>query len=338
MDLKTNSIPQATPYTHPLEKKGLEAVLILNDSGLPIYGRNYSEKGLDSHEDVVLSAFISSLSNFVKIYDSEILNGFSTNQNKFFMKSEDDVIYCFVLNNNIFNLAKGLELTDVLTITLNELIKSFSVYYKMTKLNDFTEKNFLDAFEKQIDILLTFNLKKNSTIQKNSTFSPKKFIENEFIEGSFNHTFLKFGILGLIILDDQNNPIIVRDYSIKRKYNKGIDYYQRIVLTLKQFGNSKFDVLTDIGIGENRIVLKEIINFTVCFIIAEENYWNYDNQKLNSLVNILSKDMDFQLQQSAKFTYDFSHRIIKSESVHSISYKIDQLLHVNLLKFTKNST
>lgn len=339
MDLKfNNSIPQDTPYVHPMVNLGLEAVLVLNDSGLPIYVRNYSKSVLETGEDVVLSAFISSLSNFIKIYDKEELHGFSTASNKFFIKTKNELIYSFVLNSNIFNIAKGEELRAILDKTSTELVKSFTVYYNMTIMKDFIEKTFLNTFEKQIDILLSFNLRKTlkSRTVSNSLYK-KVSIEDEFLKDSFNYAFLKFGILGLIVLDDANKPFVIRDYSINRKYNSRIDYYQKIVLTLKQFGHSKLDVLTDIGIGENRIILNEIKNFTIGVVIKEENYWNFNHQELNLLLNKLLNNIEFQLHHSAKYTSNTNEKIIKSEPNQPINYKIDQLLHSNLLEFKKFS-
>ena len=56
------------------EEAGLSTILIFNDSGLPIYTRNYSNESkiipnASNDDELILSAFISSLSHFIKVYD-----------------------------------------------------------------------------------------------------------------------------------------------------------------------------------------------------------------------------------------------------------------------------
>ena len=333
MSLKytNNSLPLSTNNTHPLEQMGLSAILIFNDSGMPIYTRDYTNATSDdTGETVVISAFISSLSNFVKIYDNDLLQGFSTESNRFYVKTLDDMIYCLVLNNNIFNLGSGDLLTGILDTTVEQLVKSFNVYYKMTRTKDFIEKNFLTNFQKQIDILISFNF-------KNKEAKPKKAgqfnaLEDEFLSDSFNYSFLKHGILGLFILDADNKPLLVRDYGIHGKYNTKIDYYQRIVLTLKQYGQSNLAQLTDIGVGPNRITLKIVRDITVCIVLAEHKYWLYDYKSLNLLLIGLLHNLDFSLLKHSKFEYDFTNNSIQSTKDRSITYKIDHLLYSNLMK------
>ena len=230
----TNNSPFLNTNRKNLVQKGLSAILIVNDSGLPIYIRNFSQLKSNSNDELVFSAFISSLSNFIKIYDNDELKGFSTSTNQFYIKTVREIIYCFALNENIYALNPTQPLHYILENALDELIKSFSIYYKMTKTKDFIESNFLDAFNSQIDTILLFNLNK-AKHSTNFDISKRKdlYLQNseEFLSETFHHTFLKHGILGLYVINQENEPIIIRDYVINQKYLKQTEYYQRIVLT-----------------------------------------------------------------------------------------------------------
>ena len=327
-----------------LEKIGLSGILIFNDSGLPIYLRDFSnskgESSSNSHDDLVFSAFISSLSNFIKIYDTAdgYLKGFSTATNRFFIKNDEDLIYCLVLNSNIFYLSTGENLINILEKTLQELIKSFTVYYKMTRTKDFIEKNFLDVFENQIDSLLLVNLRKaqkNAIISNNSKNDFYQKNSEEFFSETFNHAFLKHGILGLIIFDPENNPVIIRDYVINQKYVKQTEYYQRIVLTLKQFNHFSLGPIQDIGIDDTRLFLRIEKDFTICLIISEINYWKHDPGSLSKYLDELLKNLP--LEQHLKYTINVKNNSIQQGMTHLTNYQIDQLLFENLQSIIQSS-
>lgn len=325
-----NSQSYLTSNKRTLDQIGLSGILIISDSGLPIYIKYYSNSTSDSNDDLVLSAFISSLSNFIKIYDNTELKGFTTTHHQFFIKTDNEIIYCFVLNKNIDSVGSNTNLVQSLNYTMNELIKSFSIYYKMTKTSDFIEKNFLTAFESQIDTLILFNLtkSKNNAIQ-NKTINEDFYFKNsnEFLTETFNHTFLKNGILGLFILESDNSPLIIRDYVINQKYIKLADYYQRIVLTLKHFN---FGTVLDIGIGDTRVAIRSSKSIIFCLIVSESNYWMHTTQSRKRYIDDLLKNPPISLILKPKFTYNTENNSIKSEMVYSTNYLIDQWLFNNL--------
>ena len=147
-----------------LEQIGLSGILIFNDSGIPIYLRNYSKNSPEqesSPDDIIFTAFVSSLANFIKTYDQSegFLKGFSTLTNHFYIKSVDEILYCLVLNSSIIKLGNGTDLLSILDNSFDQLVKSLGVYYKISRTKDFIEKNCLDSFEDLMDAFMFFNLK-----------------------------------------------------------------------------------------------------------------------------------------------------------------------------------
>jgi hypothetical protein len=332
-----------------LENIGLSAVIVFNDSGLPIYLKSYTgtdiEKVNESEQDsenLVFSAFISSLSNFTKMYQNEELKGFSSGGLNYYIKIKSEIIYCLVLNSNIFQLANGEKLPLILDRTLEILIRSFSVYYSMTKTKDFIEKNFLENFQYQLDTTLLFNLQNearfiNSNKGKiNTEISIKEKI-NEYFSDTFHHIFLSQGILGLFILNAENKPIIIRDYVINQKFVKSLDFYQSIALTIRQFGRNNLG-LTDFGIGENRIIIKydQNSNTIICLIISENTYWYHNFKSISTFSSSLTHNLHTIISKMPKFVYNFENNSIQSEQGHSTNYLVDNLLHTNLIKVKKN--
>lgn len=325
-----NPKPFFSAQRQTLNQVGLSGILILNDSGLPIYIRKYSNSKFSSEEELVISAFISSISNFIKIYDNTELKGFSTSHYHIFIQIADEIIYCFVLNKNILKLHANNNLPRILDSTMKELIKSFSIYYRMTKTKDFIEKNFLTAFESQIDTLLLFNLSKWKNTPYISTGTEDDFYfknSDEFLSETFNHKFLKNGILGLFVLGSDNSPLVIRDYAVNQKYIKLADYYQRIVMTLKNF---KYGTIKDIGIGDTRVAIRTTKSITFCLVISEQSYWKHIDQSEQNYIDKLLQNPPISLTLKPKYTFDSNKNSIKSEMIYSTNYLVDQWLFNNL--------
>ena len=261
----------------------------------------------------------------IKTYDKSdgVLKGFSTSTNQYYFKAVEDIFYCLVLNPNIYSLGTGAKLLSILDNSLDQLIKTFAIYHRMTKTKDFIGKNFLDTFEYQIDTILLFNLK---------NFNGKNFIKNtlsqnvqsldEFHSDTFNHEFLKNGILGLFILDSENKPIIIRDYVINQKYIKQENYYQRIVLTLK---NTYFlGGIKDIGIDDTRVILKINENYTICLIVSEDKFWKYDLKIFELYMDDLLKDLPLSIIFKPIYSYNSANQSIQSKISHPTNYQMDQ--------------
>lgn len=317
-----------------LEQIGLSGILIFNDSGIPIYLRNYSKNSPEqesSPDDIIFTAFVSSLANFIKTYDQSegFLKGFSTLTNHFYIKSVDEILYCLVLNSSIIKLGNGTDLLSILDNSLDQLVKSFGVYYKMTRTKDFIEKNFLDTFENQIDALMFFNLKTSKKFLSNNQSKLQDLQDsNEFHSETFNYSFLKNGILGIFILNHNNEPILMKDYVINQKYIKQADYYQRIVLTLK---NTYFlGTIQDIGIGNTRVIIRITRNYTICLIVAELHFWKYDSTIYSLFIDNLLKNIPLSMTSRPIYSYDLKDNTITSDIGPTISYQIDQWLIENL--------
>ncbi len=331
MNVNINSAqPFFASQQQTLVQVGFSGILIINDSGLPIYLRDYSNSQSNVDEELVLSAFISSISNFIRIYDNTELRGFTTLDHQFFIKTSNDIIYCLVLNKNILSLNFSNNLLNRLNVTVNELIRTFSIYYKMTKTNDFSENNFITAFESQIDTILLFNLSKAKNLPRlNDKPEIDNYVKNsgEFLSETFNHAFLKKGILGLFILESDNSPLIIRDYVINQKYIKLADYYQRIVITLKNFN---YGTVLDVGIGDTRISIRSTKSVTFCLVISENSYWKYLTQIGINFIDELLKNPPISLTLKPKYTFNSENNSIKSEMIYSTNYLVDQWLFDNL--------
>ena len=320
------------------EEAGLSTILIFNDSGLPIYTRNYSNESkiipnASNDDELILSAFISSLSHFIKVYDNDEFRGFSTQNYRYYIKILNERIYCLVLNSNVFKLSSGSSLISILDNTLDELIKSFSVYYKMTKTKDFIEKTFLDSFEKQIDtqLLLNFrNAKNDSFLSKHNQKDPYHEYSKEFLSETFNHIFLKSGILGVLVFYQDNNPIVIRDYVINQKYLKKNEYYQRISSIIAEYNRHNVESIMDFGAGNTRIISKTTEKHSLCLILSELYFWKLNERKIRIFTNELLKNLSKVIPLEPKFTFDNINNTIHSEVNLPINYLIDKQLHSNL--------
>ena len=340
---------QSTPSnylknTNLFEEVGLSAILIFNDSGLPIYIRNYSNESkiipnASNDDDLILSAFLSSLSHFIKVYDNDEFRGFSTQNYRYYIKSFNEKIYCLVLNFNAFKLSSGPSLISILDNALDELIKSFSVYYKMTKTKDFIEKSFLDSFEKQIDTQLLFNFKNTKSdnlLSKHNYKDPYYEYSKEFLSETFNHIFLKHGILGVLIFDHEYNLIVIRDYVINQKYLKKNEYYQRISLIIAEYNRHNIESIMDIGTGTTRIISKITETHSFCLILSEIYFWKLNERKIRIFTNELLKNIPKILPLHDKSTSDGKNNANLSEVNLPINYAVDKQLHNNLREANKH--
>ena len=117
---------------------------------------------LANHNDndiLIITAFISSMSHYVFNYTKEFFTDFGISLSRYYLKFIDTKIYCLVVNEIVSRRITGESLTVLMEMTLNQLVKSFTVYYNMTKTKPFIEMNYLDKFMYQIDTTLFFNFK-----------------------------------------------------------------------------------------------------------------------------------------------------------------------------------
>ena len=182
---------------------------------------------------------------------------------------------------------------------INPLVKSFTVYYNMTKTKPFIEMNYLDKFMYQIDTTLFFNFKNAISELEASTQEMKHpydnfkiMYQNSESYGPINHQLLIKGIQGLIIFDKENKPLIIRDYALERNYEENIEYYSAIALAIKKFADFNLGIVTDIGLGNTRALVKiKKHELTVCMFISEILYWRITGEIITMFMELTLKDI-----------------------------------------------
>ena len=184
-------------------------------------------------------------------------------------------------------------------MTLNQLIKSFTVFYTMTKVKDTVEINFLEKFVFQIDTILFFNFKNAITELESMTKDMRHEFDNFKVNyrnsdlyGPINHQLLIKGIQGLIIFDKDNNPMVVRDYALYKNYDQNIEYYSSIAMAIKKFADFNLGLVTDIGLGNTRVLVKmKKKEVTVCMFISEILYWRITGEIVTMFMELTLKDI-----------------------------------------------
>ena len=296
-----NDASDFTFYKPGITNFGIQALFIFDTNGLPIFSRFY-DTTIESHNDndiLIITAFISSMSHYIFNYTNEFFTDFGIGLSRYYLKFIDDKIYCIVINEIVSRRITGENLTVLMEMTLNQLVKSFTVYYNMTKTKEFLEMNYLDKFVFQIDTILFFNFKNAiSELEimdqdKKHEFDNFKIVyKNSDSYGPINHQLLIKGIQGLIIFDKDNNPLIVRDYALERNYEENIEYYSGIAMAIKKFADFNLGVVTDIGLGNTRALVKlKKRELTVCMFISEILYWRITGEIITIFLELTLKDI-----------------------------------------------
>ena len=235
----------------------------------------------------------------------------------------------------------GESYKELLELTLNQLIKAVNSYDDMVKdTKEFLEMNYLENFVLHIDTILLYNFK-NAAIELEATDVIKKHEFDNFKVnyshsdqyGPINHQLLIKGIQGLIILDKNNNPLIIRDYALERNYEKNIEYYSGIAMAIKRFAETNLGSLTDFGLGKTRVLVK-IKNdaFIVCLFISEILFWRITGETIKIYLEMTLKDIirSFDIYLNL-FNYNEKERFDKldNESKGVLIEQIDLILLEN---------
>ena len=296
-----NDLSDFTFYKKEITNFGIQALFIFDNNGLPIYSR-FFDTTIQSHNDndiLIITAFISSISHYVFNYTQEFFTDFGIGNSRYYLKFVEDKIYCIVLNEIVGRRITGESLTVLMEMTLNQLIKSFMVFYNMTKTSGLMEMNYLEKFVFQIDTILFFNFKNAVNELTMTTTDQKHEFDNFKVNythsddyGPINHQLLIKGIQGLIIFDKKNSPLVVRDYALERNYEENIEYYSGIALAIKKFADFNFGIVTDIGLGNTRVLVKiRKRELTVCMFISEILYWRITGEIINMFLELTLKDI-----------------------------------------------
>lgn len=296
-----NDISDFTFYKKDITNFGIQALFIFDTNGLPIFSRFY-DTSLENHNDndiLIITAFISSMSHYIFNYTKEFFTDFGIGLSRYYLKFIDEKIYCLVLSEIVSRRITGESLTVLMEMTLNQLIKSFTVFYNMTKTKKFLEMNYLDQFMYQIDTILFFNFKhaideleSNIPEMKHPYDNFKITYNNSDQYGPINHQLLIKGIQGLIIFDKENKPLIIRDYALERNYEENIEYYSSIAMAIKKFADYNLGVVTDIGLGNTRVLVKiKKHELTVCMFISELLFWRITGEIITIFLELTLKDI-----------------------------------------------
>ena len=161
------------------------------------------------------------------------------------------------------------------------------------------EMDYLENFVLHIDTILLYNFK-NAAIELEATNELKKHEFDNFKVnyshsdqyGAINHQLLIKGIQGLIILDKNNKPLIIRDYALERNYEKNIEYYSGMAMAIKRFAETNLGTLTDFGLGKTRVLVKiKNEEFIVCLFISEILFWRITGEVLTIFLEMTLKDI-----------------------------------------------
>lgn len=326
-------------YKPEITNFGIQALLIFSDNGLPIFSRFY-DSTITTHNDndlLIITAFISSISNYILNYTDEFFTDFGIGFSRYYLKFADDKVYCVVLNEIVSHRITGESLVVLMEITLNQLIKSFTVFYNMTGTTKLTEINYLERFIFQIDTILFFNFKhavseltSMSQLQKHEFDNFKIAYVNSDQYGPINHQMMIKGIHGIMIFDRANKPLIIRDYALEKNYEDNSEYYSSIALAIKKFADFNLGLVTDIGLGNTRVLVKEKKNeLTVCLFISSILFWRITGEVLTIFLEITLHDILRSFSSYLEMFHYNSTNGLEKELQDVFNEQIDLLLLEN---------
>ena len=328
-------------YKPGISNIGIEALLIIESNGLPILSRYYSNINYDSDEFLILSAFISSLSTYIQSQNKEQFTDFGIGSRRFYLKfTNDKKIFCLILNEILYRRLTGEVLTSILELSLGELIRPFKSFYNITKasVKDIHQSDFIEKFCYQIDKILFFNFKKAVSELSHSVSNLRKHnIDNLKVQYShsnqftdIHHQLLIKGILGIIVFNNINEPIVIRNYEQDNYQLEKSDFYIGISSTIKRFADSNLGFLTDIGLGSRRILVKEVKNdIVISLIISEFIYWRITGEILNMYLELSLNDLNKSIEEYIKL-FKSNESLSDEEKVLALSEQIDLILLENV--------
>lgn len=274
-----NDVSDYSFFKPGISELGIQALMVFKTTGIPLLSRFYTPNiNFETKEFLIVSAFMSSISNYIKSQSSEYFSDFGIGQSRFFLKyTRDQKIFCLVVSEVVYRRLTGEKFNMLIEMTLSDLIKTFNNYHKMTKTKSFIQSNYLEKFTYQFDNILFFNFKRAIEELKKSEYTKtERQIDNFKViylhrddYSRVNHELLIKGILGLIIFDADLNPIIARDYALYQNYETNKDYYTGISSAIKSFAEKNLGFVTDIGLGNTRVLIKHKQDLSFCMVVSE---------------------------------------------------------------------
>jgi len=274
-----NDISDYSFFQPGISELGIQALMVFQTNGLPILSRFYTKNiNWETKELLIITAFMSSISNYIKSQSSEYFSDFGIGQSRYYLKyTKLDQIYCLIVSEVVYRRLTGEKFNMLIELTLGDLMKTINIYYKMTKTKSFIQSSYLEKFTYQIDTTLFFNFKRAiDELKKKEYTETERQIDNFKViylhkddYGPINHQLLIKGILGLLIFDSKLNPIIFRDYALHQNYETNAEYYTAISSTMKNFAERNLGFVTDIGLGNTRVLIKHKQNISFCMVVSE---------------------------------------------------------------------
>ena len=328
-------------YKPGISDFGIEALLIIQSNGLPILSRYYSAVKFDSDEYLILSAFISSLSTFIQSQNSEQFTDFGIGSSRYYLKfTSDSQIFCLIINEILYRRFTGEVLTSILELSLGELIKPFKSFYNFTKdkVKDIHQMDFIQRFCYQIDKILFFNFKNavnelshstnNETHHHIDNFKIQYTHSNQFTD--MHHQLLIKGILGIIVFNEFNEPIVFRNYEHENYELAKSSYFISIASAIKRFAHNSLGFLTDIGLGSKRVLVKQVKNdIVICLIVSEFIYWRITGEILNMYLELSLNDLNKSIDEYI-YLFKSSESLTDEEKVLALAEQIDLILLENV--------
>ena len=326
-------------YKPSLTNIGIQSLIIFDLNGLPIYSRLYGSlyDTIDDNDILILTAFITSIKNYVATYTEDFFTDFGTGSSRYYLKTSKELIFCVVMNEIVFRRTTGESNKSLIEYTLIELTKAVYTYYNTIEKKFFNEMNYLENFVLQIDTILFYNFKKASEEMESISISKKHEFDNFKVRysnkelfGPINHQLLIKGITGLIIYVKNDEPIVVRDYALEKNYDKNVEYYSGMFQAIQRFSEINRGVLTDFGLGTTRVLIKrKSTELTICLFISEVLYWRITGEILNIFMELTLKDILRSFPTYLKLFMVEEKGDLDEESKSVLSEQIDLLLLEN---------
>lgn len=102
----------------------------------------------------------------------------------------------------------------------------------------------------------------------------------------------KFGIVGLVILEEGGLPLLIRDFDSRGIIDiTNIELITGFISALIHYASSIGGFLTDVGLGNIRLWLKRSRNHIFCLFLDEKYSWRYNREQLSMLIEISLKNL-----------------------------------------------
>lgn len=259
-----------------IESLGIKTILIVNNDGIPIFTRHFSDDSLLKQNILVLSSFFSAFNSFAEALLLSYLSDFGIQDQRLFYKYYSDFFYIIGIDSNKYTDKSFYDMRELVDIILWQLSQEFAYMFddqlkelKSFELHDFIAKNLQDELINHmyqgcvdwVDTVKTSSIKDTDIVIPDINTVPPEDMSK------------RFGLEAAYVL---RGDIVVYQQIYNQSIKIDGDLLSSLFRAIDSFSSTQFGlVLKEIGLFNQRLFYRQFEKEIYLFLVNDLLFYKH---------------------------------------------------------------